>query len=323
MRPFDFVRARDVDHALALLARPGAKALAGGTTLVDLMKLGIEVPETVVDIGGLPLSGIVVDAGQLRIGALASNSDVAANAEVQRFVPAVAQAILSGASGQIRNAATMGGNLLQGSRCTYFRSDGWSCNKRQPGAGCSALEGINGGHAVLGVSDACIATHPSDLAVALVAADASVRIVGPGGTRTMPLNDFFCLPGTTPHIETSLERGELVAEIVIPKTALAAASRYLKLRGRASYEFASASVAGGIGVVGDRIEDVVVCIGGVASRPWRSRAAELELIGGPLNEARVARFCDSLLSGAITRPANRHKLDLARGAISRVLGWST
>ena len=320
MRPFDFVRARDVDDALALLAKPSAQALAGGTTLVDLMKLGVEAPETVVDIGGLPFSDIVLDAGQLSIGALASNSDVAANADVLRFAPAVAQAILSGASGQIRNAATMGGNLLQRTRCTYFRSDGWSCNKRQPGAGCSALTGINGGHAVLGVSDACIAAHPSDLAVALVAADASLRIVGRGGYRIVPVDEFFRLPGTTPHIETSLGKGELIVGIVIPATDLNAASRYLKLRGRASYEFASASVAGSVMFRGDRIEDVAVCIGGLASKPWRNRVAEIELIGGPLDEASLSRFCDTLLSGAITRPANRYKLDLARGAIERVLG---
>jgi xanthine dehydrogenase YagS FAD-binding subunit len=319
MRPFNFVRALDLDDALARLSEPGARALAGGTTLVDLMKLGVEAPETVVDINDLPLSGIEVRPGHLTIGALVSNADAAADPGIRRHAPAISESILSGASGQIRNAATMAGNLLQRTRCGYFRSTDWPCNKRSPGSGCPALTGVNGGHAVLGGSAACIAVNPSDLAVALVAADASLRLVGRSGARRMPVEDFYRLPEATPHIETALGDGELITEIVVPLTPLNASARYLKLRGRASYEFASASVAAAVTVEVNLVTDVAIAIGGLGVKPWRNREAEAELIGRPLDDAAIASFCDALLADADPRPATRYKLSLVRGAIKRVL----
>lgn len=319
MRPFEFTRATDLADALARLSAPGARAMAGGTTLVDLMKLGVEAPQTVVDIGGLPLSKISSRLHDLSIGALVSNSDAADDPEIRRVAPAISQAILSGASGQIRNAATMAGNLLQRTRCTYFRATDWPCNKRVPGSGCPALSGVNGGHAVLGVSVACIAVNPSDLAVALVAADASLRLASAAGQRLIPIDDFYRLPGDTPHIETVMNDGELITEIVVPVTPLNAVSRYLKLRGRASYEFASASVAAAVTLEGGLVSDAAIALGGLGVKPWRNKIAEAELIGRPLDKTTIARFCDALLADAVTRPANHYKLALARGAIARML----
>lgn len=319
MRPFEFARATDLNDALARLSKPGARALAGGTTLVDLMKLGVEAPDIVVDIGGLPLAEITLRSGELSMGALVSNTDAAAHSDIRRYAPAISEAILSGASGQIRNAATMAGNLLQRTRCPYFRATDWPCNKREPGSGCSALTGINGGHAVLGVSAACIAVNPSDLAVALVAADAGLRLVSGAGERVVSVDDFYRLPGDTPDVETDLGNGELIADIMVPLTPLNATSRYLKLRGRASYEFASASVAAAIAFEDDIVTDVAIALGGLGVKPWRNHGAEAELIGGPLNDAAITRFCDALLADAITRPANEHKLALARGAVARIL----
>lgn len=319
MRPFEFARATDLNDALARLSRPGTRALAGGTTLVDLLKLGVETPDVVVDICGLPLSGIALRSGVLTIGALVSNADAAAHSDIRRCAPAISQAILAGASGQIRNAATMAGNLLQRTRCSYFRSTDWPCNKRLPGSGCPALTGINGGHAVLGVSGACIAVNPSDLAVALVAADAGVRLVSKSGERFVKVDEFYHLPGDTPAVETCLGAAELITEIVVPVTPLNATARYLKLRGRASYEFASASVAAAVIMNDDLVAEVAIALGGLGVKPWRDRTAEAELIGQPLEQAAISRFCDALLAGAVTRPANQHKLALARGAIARVL----
>lgn len=319
MRPFEFHRATSLDEALALLARPEARALAGGTTLVDLMKLGVEAPGLVVDIGRLPLDGIALEAGTLRIGALASNSAVARHPAVQAEFPALAEAILSGASGQIRNAASMGGNLMQRTRCPYFRSHDWACNKREPGSGCPALAGADSHHAVLGTSDHCIAVHPSDAAVALLALDAAVAITGGDGVREVPIADFYRLPGDTPEIETELRPGELITQIVVPRTALAAQSGYLKLRGRASYEFASASVAAAFRLEEGRVVEIALALGGLGTVPWRDPAAEALLVGHPLDAARVDRFCDALLASARPSAGNRYKLDLARGAIHRML----
>jgi xanthine dehydrogenase YagS FAD-binding subunit len=322
MRPFEFVRAIDLNDGLAWLAKPGARVLAGGTSLVDLMKLGVEAPEIVVDISGLPLSNIALQSDYLSIGALASNAEAAADPRVRQCAPAISEAILSGASGQIRNAATMAGNLLQRTRCSYFRSTDWPCNKRIPESGCPALTGVNSGHAVLDVSDACIAVNPSDLAVALVATDASLRLVGPSGERFVLVDDFFLLPGNTPHIETALGENELVTEIVVPVTRLNASGRYLKLRGRASYEFASASVAAAVNLEDDLVTAVAISIGGLGVKPWRNRMAEAELIGRSLDKIVIDRFCDALLAEAKPSPANSYKLALARGAIERVLRWS-
>ncbi len=320
MRPFEFFRATDVSDALRLLGRPGVQVMAGGTTLIDLMKLDVETPQTIIDISALPLADISVERGMLRIGALVSNADAASNLLVRRHAPALSAAILSGASGQIRNAATMGGNLLQRTRCGYFRSADWPCNKRQPGTGCAAKDGINASHAVLGTSEACIAVNPSDLAVALLATDAQVILRSAARERVVPLADFYRLPGATPHIETAMNNDELITRIDVPVTQLNSTSRYLKLRGRASYEFASASVASAVIVDDDEIvREVAIAIGGLGVKPWRDPDAERRLLGEPLTEAAIARFCDALLGCANPLPANGYKLSLARGAIQRVL----
>lgn len=322
MRPFDYHRPRSLEAALVLLGQPGARALAGGTTMVDLMKLGVEAPAALVDIGALPLAAIAVEGDVLRIGALASNSAVAADPIVRERAPAISEALLSGASGQIRNAASMAGNLLQRTRCAFFRSHDWPCNKREPGSGCPAHEGSNAQHAVLGVSQACMAVNPSDVAVALLALDASVGVLGPSGSRTVRFADFYRLPGETPHIETVIEPGELITHIDIPLTPLATRSRYLKLRGRASYEFASASVAAAVRLEGGRVADVALALGGLGTVPWRDPQAEAVLVGQVLSDDSIDRFCDALLAPATPTEANRYKLALARGAIHRTLGWS-
>lgn len=319
MQPFEFHRAGSVDEALALLARPGAKALAGGTTIVDLMKLGVETPRTLVDIGALPLERITFDGATLRIGALASNSAVAADHDVMTHFPAISQAVLSGASGQIRNAASMAGNLLQRTRCAFFRAHDWPCNKRQPGSGCPAHEGANAHHAVLGASNACLAVNPSDVAVSLLALDATVGIRGTDGSRQIPLAGLYCLPGDTPDIETTLRPGELIVHIDVPAGRLAQSSVYLKLRGRASYEFASASVAAAVHLDGGTVGALAVALGGLGTVPWRDRAAEQLLVGKALTDEAVGRFCDAILSSARPTADNRYKLDLARGAIHRTL----
>jgi xanthine dehydrogenase YagS FAD-binding subunit len=319
MRPFEYVRAADLSEALRLLDRPGTRVMAGGTTLVDLMKLGVEVPDTVVDIGALPLAEIVIEDGAMRIGALVSNAVAAAHAGLHRHAPALGAAIVSGASGQIRNAATMGGNLLQRTRCSYFRSTDWPCNKREPGSGCAARTGLNANHALLGSSEDCMAVNPSDLAVALLAADARLVLRSVRAERVVPLASFYRLPGTTPQIETALAPGELITRIDIPLTPLNASGRYLKLRGRASYEFASASVASSVILSAGIVQQVAVAIGGLGVRPWRDRDVERELLGRPLEMPAIGRFCDVLLSAATPLSANRHKLSLARGAILRAL----
>lgn len=319
MRPFEFHRAASLDEALALLARPQARALAGGTTIIDLMKLGVENPGILVDIGALPLDGIALAGGTLRIGALASNSAVAAHPAVKTHFPAISEAILSGASGQIRNAASMGGNLLQRTRCTFFRSHDWPCNKREPGSGCPAREGANAHHAVLGISDDCLAVNPSDVAVALLALDAVVELRGGMGTRRVPFAGFYRPPGATPHLETVVQPGELITAIDVPQSRLAPVSGYMKLRGRASYEFSSASVAAAVRLEGGTVAEVAVALGGLGTVPWRDRAAEALLVGEPLSEGAIDRFCDALLAPARPTEDNRYKLDLARGAIHRML----
>lgn len=319
MEPFEFVRATDLQDVLVAVKRPGAKVLAGGTSLVDLMKLGVETPSTVIDINALPLSVISVEGDALLIGALASNSDVAVHPTIERHAPAVGQALLSGASGQIRNAATVGGNLLQRTRCTYFRSKDWPCNKRELESGCAALEGVNAGHAVLGTSQSCIAAHPSDLAVALLAVDAFVHLASAAGERRIAVGDFYCRPADTPNVETVIAPDELITRIEIPITNLSATSAYLKLRGRASYEFASASVATAILRDGDVVIDAAIALGGLGTVPWRNRTAEKLLIGKPLSDETISVFCDALLASASATPSNAYKLCLARGVIHRTL----
>jgi xanthine dehydrogenase YagS FAD-binding subunit len=319
MRDFEIVRAVNVSDVLSRIANSEARILAGGTTLIDLMKLGVETPATVIDISRLGFSDIALEQDVIRIGALTSNTAAASSAIVKKTAPAISQAILSGASGQIRNVATMAGNLLQRTRCPYFRSTDWPCNKRVPGSGCSAISGINSDHAVLGVSDGCIAVNPSDLAVALVAADARVRLISSVGERVVSVASLYQEPGDTPHIETTLKTGELITEILVPITSLNLVGRYLKLRGRASYEFARASVAASVVFVDNRISDVAIAIGGLGVKPWRNRSAEYELIGHPLNLSAISRYCDALLAEAVCRPSNEYKLPLVRGAMERIL----
>jgi xanthine dehydrogenase YagS FAD-binding subunit len=279
MHAFDFAAAKNLHDALAR-AGEGSAYLAGGTTLVDLMKLDVVTPARVVDINALPLRGVETDHG-LRIGALERMSDVAADPRVARHYPVLTQALLASASPQIRNMASIGGNLLQRSRCGYFRDVATPCNKRQPGSGCPAQDGENRTHAILGTSTACVSTHPSDLAVALVALDASVRLRTRGSSRVVKLADFYRLPGDTPHVESLLAPGELVTQVLVPPLPWAKRSAYLKVRDRQSYEFALASAAVALDLKGRRIQDARVAVGGVGTVPWRLPTVEAALRGRP------------------------------------------
>jgi xanthine dehydrogenase YagS FAD-binding subunit len=320
MRAFEYVVADSAADARALAGHTGeARFYAGGTTLVDLMKADVERPRRVIDISRLPLTAIELRGDVLRIGALARNSDVAYDPTVARRFPAIAEALLSGASGQIRNAATIGGNLLQRTRCTYFRETRWRCNKRDPGSGCDALEGFNRGHAVLGTSESCIATFPGDLPVALCAFSARVVVEGDGGERTIALDDFYVLPGDRPERENVLDAGELITAIELNTDPLYERSHYLKIRDRASYEFALASVACAVELDGDRIGRARIALGGVATVPWRARDAENVLAGTPPGDAAYRRAADAALSGARTRAHNGYKVELAKRAIVRAL----
>uniref|UniRef100_A0A9E8CP48 Xanthine dehydrogenase family protein subunit M n=1 Tax=Bosea sp. NBC_00436 TaxID=2969620 RepID=A0A9E8CP48_9HYPH len=319
MRPFEFHRAASIGEALDLLAQPGTHPLAGGTTIIDLMKLGVEHPVALVDIAALPLGAIEIAGDVLRIGALAGNSAVAADRTVRSEMPAISEALLSGASGQIRNAASMAGNLLQRTRCAFFRSHDWPCNKRAAGSGCPAQEGANAHHAVLGTSEHCLAVNPSDVAVALLALDAVVGMRCHAAAREVPLAEFYRLPGITPQVETVMRPGELITHIDVPKSRLGPKSTYLKLRGRASYEFASASVAAAVFCEAGLVAEVAVALGGLGTVPWRDREAEALLLGKPLTKETVAVFCRALLAPARPSEANHYKLDLASGAIHRAL----
>ena len=321
MQPFLFQRAASEDEAIAALAaRPDAVFVAGGTTLLDLMKLNVATPGALVDINALPLTGIdVLRDGSIRIGALVRNSDLAHHRDVQSTCAVLSQALLAGASGQLRNMATVGGNLLQRTRCYYFRDPIYACNKRTPGAGCAAMEGFNRIHAVLGVSDHCIATHPSDMAVALVALDAEVRIRGKGGERTVPITDFHLLPGETPDKESVVAPGELVTHVTIPVRRFAQRSAYVKLRDRASYEFALASAAAALDLHDGVVRDVRIALGAVATKPWRASAAEDVLRGNTLDDTTVAAAADAALRDATPRRDNAYKIELAKRAMIRAL----
>jgi xanthine dehydrogenase YagS FAD-binding subunit len=321
MRPLSYARTTDVDGAIAAVARRGDGAfLAGGTTEVDLVRQNVLRPGLLVDINDLPLNRVedLLDGG-LRIGALARMSDVAQAAGVVQRFPVISQALLLGASAQLRNMASMGGNLCQRVRCSYFRDATSPCNKRDPGSGCAALDGFNRGHAILGTSDRCIATHPSDVAVALVALDAVVHTRGPGGERTIGIDDFFLLPGDTPEREHPLEHGELIVAIEVPATPVARRSVYLKFRDRESYEFALVSVAAAVRVQDDAVADVRLALGGVGTKPWRARLAERSLLGKPAREASYAEAARQELAAATPRPLNTFKVELARRAIVRAL----
>ncbi|ESY89623.1 xanthine dehydrogenase family protein subunit M [Mesorhizobium sp. LNHC229A00] len=323
MRDFDFIRPATVSDAIAAAAEPGSAYLAGGTNLLDLMKGGITSPERIVDITRLPeLNRIeMLDDGGLRIGALVRNADLAHDPAFAKAYPAVAEALLSGASAQLRNAATVGGNLLQRTRCSYFYDTASACNRREPGSGCSALGGENRLHAVLGWSDACIATHPSDFCVPLVALDAVVEIEGKGGRRHVTLEEFHRLPGDTPQRETVLQPGDLVVAVRLPAEAasFAAHARYLKLRERTSYAFAVVSAAAALTVADGKIRAARLALGGVAAKPWRVRSAEAVLLGADADEASFVRAADAALADASPSGDNAFKIELARRIVVRAL----
>ena len=321
MRPLSYARASGVGEAVAtVLAHSSSAFLAGGTTEVDLVRLGVTRPDLLVDINDLPLAGVELLAdGGLRIGALARMSDVArAPAVVERY-PGISSALLLGASEQLRNMASMGGNLCQRVRCAYFRDGVSPCNKREPGTGCSALEGLNRGHAILGTSEHCIATHPSDVAVAFTAFDAIVHTTGPSGPRAIAIDDFFLLPGDTPAVEHPLEHGELIVAIEVPPLEFARGSVYLKFRDRESYEFALVSVAAALDVQGGSVTDVRLALGGVGTKPWRARRAEVALIGAPATAESFARAAAVELAEAEVREQNAFKVTFAQRAIVRGL----
>lgn len=328
MQTFEYVKPASLDKATH--GAEGARFIAGGTTLVDLMKLNVERPTTLVDINLLPLDRIEkLPAGGLRIGALVRNSDLAWNEIVKRDYAVLSQALLSGASPQLRNMATTGGNLMQRTRCMYFREPsagtpgGYGCNKRTPGSGCAAMDGFNRIHAVLGTSDHCIATHPSDMCVAMAALEAVIHVEGPKGKRTIAFEDFHKLPGDTPQIETALETGELITFVDLPRPVAGAHSVYLKLRDRASYEFALASAAVVAKVEGGHIRYVRVALGGVGTKPWRSHEAEAALMGKPANVEHFRKAAEAALAGAKPRKDNAFKVELAKRCLTRTLKLAT
>ncbi len=320
MQAFDLLRPSDTKEALALIARhDGAAFIAGGTTVLDLMKCGVTAPLTLIDINNLPLARIDTNERCIRLGALARNSDVAYHPAVSREIPMLSQAFLAGASPQLRNMATVGGNLLQRTRCTYFRDPAAACNKRREASGCDASEGLHRMHAILGTSDSCFAAHASDAAVALVALDAVVEIEGASGSRRMPLEAFYVPPGRTPWIENALEAGELITAVEVSLADARRSSIYLKVRDRASYEFALVSVAAGVDVRDRRFTAARLAMGGVGTIPWRARDAEHLLIGKEPSEAVFHAAARAALSGARTRRDNAFKVALAENAVVRAL----
>jgi xanthine dehydrogenase YagS FAD-binding subunit len=322
MQTFSYSRASDVGAAVAeVAARPGATFVAGATELANWMKLGIESPTLLVDINALPIGDIVVQPDGLWLGGLARMSDVAAAPAVRQAYPVLVEALERGASAQIRNMGTMGGNLLQRTRCPYFRETAYPCNKRQPGSGCAALTGPHRLHAIFGASDACIAVHPSDLAVALTALDAVVHTRSTSGERAIPIGELYLPPGDTPERETVLEHGELIVAVEIPAAPFAARSHYLKLRDRESYEFALVSVAACLELDGPEkvVRSARVALGGVAPMPWRARAAEDALVGKPLTNTSIAAAGAAAVQGAQPRRDTAFKVTLAERAVVRAL----
>ncbi|ELP62581.1 FAD binding domain in molybdopterin dehydrogenase [Streptomyces turgidiscabies Car8] len=321
MKSFSYVSAPDTATALRTIAdNTDVKFLAGGTNLVDLMREGIEQPSTVVDITRLPLDGIEeLPDGGIRVGALVSNSALAAHPLVRTRYPVLAQAILLGASAQLRNMATVGGNLLQRTRCVYFYDEASACNKRVPGSGCDAIGGFSRGSAVLGASEHCIATHPSDMAVALVMLDALVEVESVRGIRRIPVADFHREPGNTPHIETVLAADELITAVELPPVPVAATSRYRKVRDRASYAFALVSVAAALAVEDGVVTEVRLALGGVGTRPWRARIAEELLLGAEATDEIFAHAAAAELAPALSQSDNAFKIELAQRTVVAVL----
>jgi xanthine dehydrogenase YagS FAD-binding subunit len=326
MNPFEYKRAEQEQAAIDAVigGKDGgkdAKFLAGGTNLIDLMKNGVQTPSRLVDINRVPLTNIEhTPDGGLRLGALARNSDTANNPLVRKDYPLLSQAILSGASPQLRNLATNGGNLLQRTRCPYFMDPAFpKCNKRSPGSGCGAREGVHRRHAIFGASEQCIAVHPSDMAVALAALGASIRVRGQKGERMIPIADFHRLPGTTPQIDTNLQPDELILSIDLPPSPYAAHSHYLKVRDRASYDFALVSVAAALEMQNGTIKSARLALGGVAHKPWRAEKAEALLAGRQANAAAFEAAANEALTGAQPLQQNAYKVELARRAIVRAL----
>ena len=321
MKTFDYTRASNTDEAvLAINSIEQAKFLGGGTNLIDLMKDGVEQPDHLVDVTKLSLAEIEeLPDGGVRIGAMARNSDTANHPLIRQRYPVLSQAFLAGASPQLRNMATVGGNLLQRTRCYYFTDTSMPCNKRDPGSGCAAIEGYNRIHAILGTSEQCIATHPSDMCVALAALDAVVRVQGSNGEREIAIADFHRLPGDTPQIETNLQPGELITAVDLPASDFSNKSYYLKVRDRNSYAFALVSVAAALNIQDNLIQDVRVAMGGVAHKPWRAFEAEEMLVGKPANENTFRQAAEIALAGAQTYEHNAFKVELGKRAIVRAL----
>jgi xanthine dehydrogenase YagS FAD-binding subunit len=320
MNPFQYERASDVSAALTARARAGAQYLGGGTNLIDLMRETIEHPDVLVDVTGLSRDIEESKGGGLRIGAGVKNTAVAADRRVRERFPLLAQAILAGASAQIRNMATVGGNLMQRTRCLYFYDEAARCNKRTPGEGCDSRDGFNRNQAVLGASESCVATHPSDMCVALAALDAVVTVRGKSGSRDIPLIAFHRLPGDTPQVDTVLEPGELIIAVTLPPNGVAARSSYRKVRDRASYAFALVSVAAGLEMEGGVIKDVRIALGGVAHKPWRAERVEATLKGRPASEAAFRHAAEAELAAAQPLRDNAFKIELATRVIANTLG---
>ena len=331
MHTFEFTRPPDLTSAAAAAAsaktaQQGAdiRFIAGGTTLIDLMKLDVEQPNTLIDLNRLPLSDVDTLAdGGLKIGAMVRNSDLAHHPAVLRDYPVLSQALLSGASAQLRNRATTSGNLLQRTRCMYFRDTAMPCNKREPGSGCGAINGVNRMMAILGTSEHCIATNPSDMNVALTALEATIHIQNVKGTRAVPINEFYTLPGDTPQRETVLESGDLITQVTLPAPVAGAKSLYLKLRDRASYEFALASAAVIVKTENNRINYVRIALGGVGTKPWRSKEAEQALAGATLSETSFRAAAEAALQGARPQSQNGFKIELAKRCLSHALKLAT
>lgn len=321
MNPFTYVAVTKQGEALdAAGNNRNARFLAGGTNLLDDMKLGVEEPDQLIDVSNLPYSQITpLPDGGVRIGATVRNSDLAWDEMIRQKYPVLSEALLSGASPQLRNMATTAGNLLQRTRCTYFRDVSYACNKRQPRSGCSAIPGFNRSHAVLGTSDKCIATHPSDMCVALAALDAVIRITGAKGDRTVPINDFYVAYGEDPAKENVLEHGELITAVDLPNLPFATRSHYQKVRDRASYEFALASAAVALDTQDGIIKQARLALGGVATKPWRATEAEKSLAGQKPDDAAFARAADVALGGATSQKYNAFKIELCKRTIVRAL----
>ena len=321
MNPFTYAPAADAAEATRLGAQPDAKYLGGGTNLVDLMRETIERPAALIDVTGLSSTIAERADGSLLIGAAVRNTALVEHRAVRARYPVLSRAILAGASGQIRNMATVGGNILQRTRCAYFYdAEGSHCNKREPGQGCDAIDGLNRIHAILGASPACVATHPSDMCVALAALDAVVHLQGTGGTRTLALTEFHRLPEDHPEVETVLEPGELITAVELPALQLAAHSTYRKVRDRASYAFALVSVAAALEVEGGTVKDVRLALGGVAHKPWRAWKAEAALRGGPATEQAFRTAAEAELADAVPLRDNAFKIELAQRTMMAVLG---